>query len=204
MDSIFLFVNNEEKEFRQFKENPTYYVSADGDVYSTFSKKLLKHYIDLDGYHRIDIYLNHKQKHVKIHKLVYLVWVGDIPKGCQLNHIDDNKDNNNYKNLYAGTQKENIHDCIRNGHRASGYSNIISVSYTILDKEKGLIIVFPSPKEVFKYCKIRKISSIFNSNKFYKRFKLISWESVTTIEQYDQLKKEYQEFLKDHNLVEYN
>ena len=108
MDSIFLFVNNEEKEFRQFKENPTYYVSADGDVYSTFSKKLLKHYIDQDGYHRIDIYLNHKQKHVKIHKLVYLVWVGDIPKGYQLNHIDDNKDNNNYKNLYLGSQKENI------------------------------------------------------------------------------------------------
>ena len=32
----------------------------------------------------------------------------------------------------------------------------------------------------------------------------ISRKGVTTIEQYDQLKKEYQEFLKDHNLVEYN
>ena len=33
MNSIFIFINNEEKEFRQFKENPSYYVSADGDVY---------------------------------------------------------------------------------------------------------------------------------------------------------------------------
>lgn len=198
MDSIFLFVNNEEKEFRQFKENPTYYVSADGDVYSTFSKKLLKHYIDQDGYHRIDIYLNHKQKHVKIHKLVYLVWVGDIPKGYQLNHIDDNKDNNNYKNLYLGSQKENIYDCFRNNHRVG---NILS--YVIFDKEKNISIKFPSIKEVLEYTGLEK-SGIIYTMKFESRFKIISTESVTTIEQYDQLKKEYRKFLKDHNLVEYN
>ena len=198
MDSIFLFVNNEEKEFRQFKENPTYYVSADGDVYSTFSKKLLKHYIDQDGYHRIDIYLNHKQKHVKIHKLVYLVWVGDIPKGYQLNHIDDNKDNNNYKNLYLGSQKENIYDCFRNNHRVG---NILS--YVIFDKEKNISIKFPSIKEVLEYTRLEKSGMIYTM-KFESRFKIISTESVTTIEQYDQLKKEYRKFLKDHNLVEYN
>lgn len=39
MDSLYIFINNEEKEFKQYKDNPTYYVSADGDVYSTFSKK---------------------------------------------------------------------------------------------------------------------------------------------------------------------
>ena len=198
MDSIFLFVNNEEKEFRQFKENPAYYVSADGDVYSTFSKKLLKHYIDQDGYHRIDIYLNHKQKHVKIHKLVYLVWVGDIPKGYQLNHIDDNKDNNNYKNLYLGSQKENIYDCFRNNHRVG---NILS--YVIFDKEKNISIKFPSIKEVLEYTGLEKSGMIYTM-KFESRFKIISTESVTTIEQYDQLKKEYRKFLKDHNLVEYN
>lgn len=198
MDSIFLFVNNEEKEFRQFKENPTYYVSADGDVYSTFSKKLLKHYIDQDGYHRIDIYLNHKQKHVKIHKLVYLVWVGDIPKGYQLNHIDDNKDNNNYKNLYLGSQKENIYDCFRNNHRVG---NILS--YAIFDKEKNISIKFPSIKEVLEYTGLEKSGMIYTM-KFESRFKIISTESVTTIERYDQLKKEYRKFLKDHNLVEYN
>ena len=203
MDSIFLFVNNEEKEFRQFKENPSYYVSADGDVYSTFSKKLLKHYIDLDGYHRIDIYLNHKQKHVKIHKLVYLVWVGDIPKGYQLNHIDDNKDNNNYKNLYLGSQMENIHDCFRNNHRVGN-----RFSYTLNDKKIDLVIKFPSIKELREYCGIKNsqinIRRLLKSQQFASRFDFISKESVTTIEQYDQLKKEYQEFLKDHNLVEYN
>ena len=78
------------KEFRKYDEH--YYVSADGDIYSTYKKGLLKHSIDLDGYHRVDIH----SKHMKVHKLVYLVWGGPIPDGKQLNHIDDNKDNNSF------------------------------------------------------------------------------------------------------------
>jgi hypothetical protein len=50
---------------------------------------------------------------MKVHKLVYLTWCGAIPKGMQINHIDDNKDNNYFLNLYLGNQTENIADCNR-------------------------------------------------------------------------------------------
>lgn len=201
MDSIYLFINNEEKEFRQFKDNPTYYVSADGDAYSTFSHKLLKHSIDHDGYHRIDVYLNHKQKHIKIHKLVYLVWVGPIPEGMQLNHIDDNKDNNHYTNLYLGTQKENIHDCFKNNHRVGN-----RITYLIRDNELNLDIQFPSIAEFRKFYNIKEscgINDTLRLNRLKMRLKVLRKDSVTTIEQYDQLKAHYYAFLKDHNLVEY-
>lgn len=201
MDSIYLFINNEEKEFRQFKDNPTYYVSADGDAYSTFSHKLLKHSIDHDGYHRIDVYLNHKQKHIKIHKLVYLVWVGPIPEGMQLNHIDDNKDNNHYTNLYLGTQKENIHDWFKNNHRVGN-----RITYLIRDNELNLDIQFPSIAEFRKFYNIKEscgINDTLRLNRLKMRLKVLRKDSVTTIEQYDQLKAHYYAFLKDHNLVEY-
>ena len=101
----------ENKILKPYDKN--YYVSEYGDVYSLYSKKFLKHQIDCDGYHRVDIH----SKHIKIHKLVYLTWIGNVKKGEQINHKDDDKNNNHYSNLYIGSQKENIQDCIKNNHR---------------------------------------------------------------------------------------
>lgn len=115
-----------EKEFKQYDD--FYSVSKDGDVFSTHSGRCLKHYIDHDGYHRVDIH----GAHMKVHKIVYMVWGGNIPDGMQINHIDDNKDNNNIQNLYLGTQSENISDCISNNHRCG---NVLSI--TVLNKETG-------------------------------------------------------------------
>lgn len=42
------------KEFKKYDN--MYYISADGDVYSKYSHKCLKHNIDIDGYHRVDIH----------------------------------------------------------------------------------------------------------------------------------------------------
>ena len=98
------------KEYTKIDDN--YYISKYGDIYSVRSKRYLKHYINIDGYHRVDLY----KKHKKIHILVYRYWIGDIPKGYQVNHKDDDKDNNYIENLYLGTQKENIHDCMNNNH----------------------------------------------------------------------------------------
>ena len=81
-------------------------------MYSKYKNGLLKHYIDHDGYHRVDIH----SKHAKVHTLVYKTWVGEIPCGMQINHIDDDKDNNSVYNLYLGTQRDNIADCFDNEH----------------------------------------------------------------------------------------
>ena len=127
-------------EFKAYDN--TYYVSQYGDIYSAYKKGLLKHYIDHDGYHRVDIH----RKHMKVHKLVYLVWKGDIPKGYQINHRDDDKNNNDIKNLYIGTQKDNIGDCIRNGTRKGHIKEI-----TVFDRQSNDIIKFSSVKDFIAY-----------------------------------------------------
>lgn len=150
-----------------------YYVSEYGDVYSMYSHKFLKHNIDLDGYHRVDIH----SKHMKIHKLVYLVWIGEIPKGKQINHKDDNKDNNHYTNLYAGTQKENIRDCISNEHRV-GHKNYL----TVYDKKTNETITFCPSSNFIKYCghpcNNGSIKRMFTKNWFKKRFDIIDYNKV--------------------------
>lgn len=166
-----------EKIFKPYDD--MYYVSADGDVYSKYSNKILKHNIDLNGYHRVDIH----GKHIKIHKLVYLTWIGELKSDCQINHKDDNKNNNHYTNLYAGTQKENIQDCISNGHRST--TNIWYL--TLYDKEKNKIITFSPASDFIEYsghsCKNGSVKRMLTKNWFKKRYKIIDYKkkSVTTM-----------------------
>lgn len=154
------------QEFRPYDNN--YYVSKYGEIFSNYKNGLLKHYIDHDGYHRVDIH----GKHIKIHKMVYLTWVGDIPVGYQINHRDDNKNNNCVNNLYVGTQKENIQDCIKNGTRKGNIRPI-----TVFDKKREKIVAFPTIKDFIKYTghsiSNGSLSHIIDKKWFKKRFIII-------------------------------
>ena len=147
-------------EFKKYDD--FYYVSASGDIYSVYKKGLLKHSIDKDGYHRVDIH----QKHIKIHKLVYITWIGNIDGGLQINHKDDNKNNNHFSNLYLGTQKQNIHDCINNDHRVGHKKRII-----VFDKIVNEKVSFDSIKEFLSYAGHPLKSGSINKAKDKKWFK---------------------------------
>lgn len=150
-----------------------YYVSADGDVYSLYSHKLLKHNIDLNGYHRVDIH----ERHYKVHKLVWLTWKGPIPYGLQINHRDDNKDNNNISNLYLGTQKENINDCIKNNHRKGNLYKLV-----VYDKLNGQVETFEPACKIFNYSGHTSanggVTRAMTRLWFQERFTIISYDNV--------------------------
>lgn len=160
-----------------------YFVSEDGDIYSSYKDGLLKHYIDHDGYHRVDIH----GKHIKVHKLVYLVWRGSIPLGMQINHIDDDKDNNSASNLYLGNQKDNIGDCVRNERRVGHVSTI-----SVYDKLEDKMLTFPSIKDFLSYTghsiSNSSLSHCCNRKWFRKRFDIIEQQGVTTIESYKSIR----------------
>jgi len=172
------------KEFKAYDD--WYFVSADGDVFSTYKNGLLKQSVDVDGYMRVDIH----SKHVKVHKLVYTVWIGDIPIGVQINHLDDDKKHNHYQNLYTGTQKENIADCMKNGHRVGNIQSVM-----VFDKKIGECIQFPSVKEFLAYTghsiKNGSISHCKNKKWFQTRFEVIEQKGVSTIESYKSIRAVY-------------
>ena len=145
--------------------NKDYYISQTGDVYSVRSNIFLKHAIDMYGYHRVDIY----GKHHRIHKLVWNAWNGDVPEGLQINHLDDNKENNALSNLYIGTQKENIADCIRNGHRKGHLKPV-----TIIDAQEDTIKTYNSCKDFIETtghsCVSGSFAKIRKTNWFKERY----------------------------------
>ena len=163
-----------------------YYVSRDGDVYSMYSKKFLKHATTSNGHHRVDIH----GKHMMVHRLVYLAWRGNIPDGLQINHLDDNKSNNCISNLYAGTQKENIADCFLNENRVG---HVCSV--TILDKQNMKTTTYPSIKDFLKTtghsAQNGCLTKVMKRNWFKNRYEVIERKGVSTIESYKSIRAAY-------------
>jgi len=72
---------------------------------------------DKDGYKRVRV----NGKNRPVHHLVYETFVGDIPAGLVVRHLDGVPHHNSVGNLCAGTQAENIADKHAHGtHQAGG------------------------------------------------------------------------------------
>lgn len=72
------------------------------------SGKVLTPSKNIWGYHEVHLCKNGKSKHHTIHKLVYTTFIGDIPDGKEINHINEDKTDNRLQNLKAVTKSENI------------------------------------------------------------------------------------------------
>lgn len=170
-------------DFPEFKEingelfikfDDMYWVGCNGKIYSCYSNKLLKHYIDIDGYHRVDIH----GKHMKIAKLVYMTWNGPIPEGKLIRHLDDDKDNNYCFNLVLGSQKDNISDAFRNNHKdCAGNSYHLRVYDRINDEE----LIFCPAHTICDYVNQRTPSNgcmkkVFKRKWFTDRFDIIEYK----------------------------
>lgn len=82
------------EEWRTIKDYENYQVSNLGNVRNSLSGRLLKCRINHNGYLRIGLGGYKQQKWFFVHKLVYETFIGPIPKGMQVNHIDEDKTNN--------------------------------------------------------------------------------------------------------------
>lgn len=95
------------------------WVSKDGLVYR-YSKKqdkliLCKLSTDKDGYLKTGV-SKPESKTLKVHRLVYETFNGEIPDGYVIDHIDANKENNSLNNLRCVTQKENCNNPLTKKH----------------------------------------------------------------------------------------
>ena len=97
----------------------SYIVNELGDIRNS-KMKLMKPFEDKDGYLRIALMVNGKQKKFHIHRLVYSLFVGELKKPYVCCHIDGNIKNNHYTNIKQATQKENIRDKLMHGTWQAG------------------------------------------------------------------------------------
>ena len=84
-----------------------YKVSNFGNVYSVKRDKRLKPRNHRDGYLQVRLYINGKGKDLKVHRLVAQAFIPNPDNKPQVNHLDEDKTNNNVNNLDWVTNKEN-------------------------------------------------------------------------------------------------
>lgn len=75
-------------------------------IYKTVSG-FIKTFPDKDGYLKVAVTICKRTFNKIVHRLVYEAWVGEIPEGMTVDHIDGNKTNNHYTNLRLLTPEEN-------------------------------------------------------------------------------------------------
>lgn len=109
---------NSNLEFRKIKSlNYLYEVNENGTIFRNVkSKKQLKIILDMHhsntGYYKTQVHNksinNGITKKVMIHRVVAECWLGDCPKGYEVDHIDKNSRNNDYRNLRYVTKSEQM------------------------------------------------------------------------------------------------
>lgn len=83
-----------------------YYVSSTGEV-RNFDGIHLKQHNDKDGYKRLALSKDGKQKMFIVHRLVGQAFIPNPENKPLIDHIDRNKSNNNVSNLRWATPSEN-------------------------------------------------------------------------------------------------
>jgi hypothetical protein len=102
-----------------------YFINEDGEVFSELSGRLTKMVTQLknwpadrtDDYGRLGLRKNGKTHQRMVHRMMIETFVGPIPKGMHVRHLNGKKSDNRLSNLKIGTPLENAHDNWLNGKK---------------------------------------------------------------------------------------
>jgi len=91
----------------------SYEISDRGRIWSANKKRLLRPYVDKDGYLKICLYVKGKRRAFRMHRLVATAFIPNPDEFEEVHHRDKCRDNNHVKNLewraaHHGTIYENV------------------------------------------------------------------------------------------------
>lgn len=92
-----------------------YFITEDGQVINTKTKRTMKLFPNTKGYLRVVLSEDGYQKRYFVHRLVAEKYVPNPENKPQVNHKDGNKLNNHYTNLEWVTNQENRAHAVENG-----------------------------------------------------------------------------------------
>ena len=134
----------------KFRDYSKYEVYPDGRIWSYRKKKFLKPKIDKYGYQTVGLVNdNGNKKWYLVHRVVWESVTGEpIPKGMQINHLNEIKTSNMITNLELVSPKENVNYGTRNSRAAKSNTNNPKRSKMVgAFKNYELVMVFPSTRE---------------------------------------------------------
>lgn len=108
------------EQWKEVTNNPNYLVSNLGRVRRRGSNKD-KAVRDKNGYLITDLYMNGKRTTERINRLVASAFVDNPDNKSDVDHLDENKHNNNANNLEWVTHSENIKRAWKSGAMHASY-----------------------------------------------------------------------------------
>ena len=78
----------------------------------TFRETILKPDYAPNGYERVCLSKNGKYRHHRVAKIIYETFVGPVPQGMEIDHINGDNTDNRLENLRVCTHKENCNNPI--------------------------------------------------------------------------------------------
>lgn len=146
-------VNNQDELWSPIDEfNGAYEVSSKGNIRVQSAGDLVQHLLDKDGYHIVRLMKDGAMYTRRVHRLVALAFIENPDEKPTVNHIDEDKNNNDVSNLEWATYREQVNYGTRN-HRAM--QTIDSCSVVQLDAEGNVIGVFESVRDAARYLHTR-------------------------------------------------
>ena len=161
-------------KYSNIKGYPGYYISKRGTLFTSLKRAGVKgqgngrkgtttvisniwrkKYVSLksNGYLQCTLF----RKRFYIHRLVYEAWIGNIPNGYDIDHINGIKTDNRVSNLRAVPRSENLKHNYELGFRGSNYI------HTFSDKERNLIMIDHKEKGL----SIKKISLKYGYSRYF-------------------------------------
>ena len=93
-----------------------YGVDEEGNVYNK-DGSLKSMQTNQKGYGWSKFYYNGRLRTHSFHKIVAWAYLGEVPEGCEVDHIDDDRLNNRPDNIRYITKSENNQKAYDNGNR---------------------------------------------------------------------------------------
>ena len=151
-------MNNSNLEFRKIKSLKFLYeVNENGTIFRNVkSKKQLKIKLDYHhseaGYYVTFVHLGGRSKDSKIvrcmiHRIVAECWLGDCPEGMQVDHIDRNSHNNDWRNLRYVTISEQMKNRDHSNISATGSENLAKAR---AERAVGVVAIGNNERHEFK------------------------------------------------------
>jgi hypothetical protein len=156
-----------EEEFRTCIENNNYSVSNFGRLRNNKTNKILKGSKNSDGYMIFDYTLDGIRHFKLIHRLVALAFIPNPDEKPFIDHIDNNKTNNNAYNLRWCTSNENQQNIGLKSNNTSGHKGVFyrkdSKKWRATISHNGKIINLGSfkTKEEAMYERKKKANELF-------------------------------------------
>lgn len=151
--------------------NNAYEINENGTIFrNAKTKKQLKIILDMHhsatGYYATFICLNGIVRRLMIHKLVAEAWLGPIPEGLEVDHIDRNSHNNHYTNLRYVTHSDQMKNRVL-GARIIEQAKANCRKYIVEKVMKPVKIISPKG-DILDFCSFTECSKylakIFNNN----------------------------------------